>query len=44
VDLVVDFWGKIFRPVAEVRSKRDTSQGVSANFGKYEVAMAFLSG
>jgi hypothetical protein len=38
------FLGHIFRPVVEVCSERDTSQGVSANFGKHEVAMAFLSG
>ena len=44
MDLVVDFWGIIFRPVAEVFSERDTLQGVSVNFGKYEVVMAFLSG
>jgi hypothetical protein len=30
--------------LAEVCSTRDTSQGVLANFGKYEGAMAFLSG
>jgi hypothetical protein len=44
MELVVDFWGIIFRPVVEVCSEMDTSQGVSANFGQHEVVMAFLSG
>ena len=44
MELVVDFWGIIFQPVAEVCSETNTSQGVSANFGKHEVVMAFLSG
>ncbi len=40
----MDFWGIIFQPVVEVCSETDTSQEVSANFGKHEVVMAFLSG
>jgi len=44
MEVAVDFGGIIFQPVAEVCSETDTPQGASADFGKYEVVMAFLSG
>jgi hypothetical protein len=44
MELVVDFWGIIFRPVGEVYYEMGTQQGNSINFGRYEAIMAFLSG
>jgi hypothetical protein len=44
MELVVDFWGIIFRPVEEVYYEMGTQRGISGNFGRNGAVMAFLSG